>query len=209
MASRQNISGRHSGFGRGVLSKVYGAAQKQAEANRSAGASPGTRQSGFTKAAKRGSAMGSSGPLLPSKLGTRVAGPAVDMAAIKARPAPPTPDITLNPMPPAHAPVQRGMGAEGAALLASRGVTPGAPAPSAPPSRGSVSERLAKNAPVFNPSAMRPAPPPAAAPTAAPAVSENIAVPDTPATPAPKPGGSPRSQGMHRSRRLRAPEDRG
>ena len=42
MASRQNISGRKGGFGRGVLSKVYGAAQKQAKANRQSGAPPGS-----------------------------------------------------------------------------------------------------------------------------------------------------------------------
>ncbi len=265
MPSRQNISGRKGGFGRGILSKVYGAAQKQAAANRGAGAPPGTRKTtgmfgskkqrlgitqeqadaGITSVDEGREAAGlpkrSLGERMGAKGGFSAAvrrgmaakgGYAADKSApgldqltggqgIQATPAAPPPDITMNPMPPtgevginrppprySHAPINRGMRRAGAERLASMGVTPGAPAPSPTASRGGVTERLAMNKPVLNPSAMTGGPTPAPV-VSAPEVTENIAAPSPTAALAPGQG-SVRSRGMHRSvPRRRAPEDRG
>lgn len=250
MASRSNLSGRKLGFGRGMLSKVYGAAQKQAKANRQAGAPPGTRKTtGMFSAGKRKQRLGitqeqadagitnvdegrAAAGLPPRSISDRLGlkggfssavrrmKPGMNVAGDVSAPGLDQltgggPPVTAGNATPAVMPgstrvstgVKRGMGAEGARLLASRGVTPGAPAPSPPASRGGVIERLKKNTPAINPSAMAGGPTPA--PVVTPEVTENIAAPESPAALAPGQG-SVRSRGMHRSvPRRRAKQDRG
>lgn len=246
MASRANLGGRKGGYGRGILSKVYGAAQKKAKANRRAGAPPGAPPVDRSKAlgeTKEGHArrMAASPAGAPDTIaaqqealqrspfekikaaaknrgglrgmaeGARKMAPGLDQLTgggepIVARQPPPTPPVAMNPLPPAHAPVQRGMGAAGSARLASMGVN-------TRPSPAAIGGPPAK--PILNPSAMTGGPTPA--PVVTPEVTENIAVPETAAL---APGqGSVRSQGMHRSSgrigsgsggiRRRAKEDRG
>jgi hypothetical protein len=272
MASRSNLSGRKDGYGRGMLSKVYNAAQKGMQANRQAGKPPGASMAktgmfgskrkqrlgitkeqseagitsvaegreaaglrplgimgqmgargGFMGAAKRMAGKGayagdvSGSPLEKIKARAKSA-PGLDQLTgggepIVAKQPPPPPPVAMNPLPPAHAPVQRGMGAEGSARLASMGVTPGAP-PAASMAQPTVMPPPAPPAASFGAIGTRPDR--AALPTAVePTAAETVGAP-APAAPAER---SVRSQGMHRSTdrigsgsggiRRRAKQDRG
>ena len=144
---------------------------------------------------------------------------------IVAKQPPPTPPVAMNPLPPAHPPVQRGMGAKGSARLASMGVNPSAPPTMAQPTvmPGPPVHRAASFGAVGTRPA-RPSIPAAVEPTAAETIgapaagmapeggmmssggNKNIEMMGTPSG-----GGSVRSRGMHRSAgsRRRAPQDRG
>lgn len=216
MASRQNRSGRRDGYGSGPLSKVYSRARNQSQANRRAGKPPGSRlgitqeqvDAGITSPEQ---AMAQQSPLDKIKARARERGGLRGMAEGARKMAPGLDQLTggEKPVTAAVMPgstrvsegVKRGMGAEGARLLASRGVNT-RPKPvidhSAftpnPASFGAIGER----------------PPPAASPVETMGAPE-LAAPAAPAAPtANATGVSPRSRGLSRSvRRRRAPEDRG